>query len=174
MLHLILAAALMAEAPAADPSSLPATSPAAPSAPATAPASPPDLHIGLADLSGCTALVNTLVANSPETSEQLPYLRALGLNWSLVFDAAQSQSQKVLRPAYDKAMGEYQAQIANAASDATLGAVILDRMNEGLARCETIRASNAAFFNFVLDDFLAAEKAKQAAAPTPAPAPAQP
>jgi hypothetical protein len=165
MLHLILAAALMADGPAEA-----APAPVATPVPPSAPSSPPDLRIGLADLAGCTALVNTMVAASPESSPQLPTLRALGLNWSLVFDTAQSQSQKGLRPAYDKARGEYQTQIANATSDETLGMVILGRLNEGMARCETIRASNAAFFNFVLDDFLVAERARQAAASSPAPA----
>ena len=160
MLHLILAAALMADAPA----------PAAPApvAPPAAPASPPDLRIGLADLFGCTALVNTLAASSPDGSEQQPTLQALGLNWSLVFDAAQSQSKQSLRPAYDKALADYQTQIANASGDATLGSVILDRLNEGLARCETIRGRNAQFFAFVLGDYVEEAQARQTAAPAPA------
>lgn len=173
MLHLILAATLMAGAPAAEaPLAAPATA---------APAAAPQLRIGMTDLAGCTALVNTLATQSPEGTDQSRVLQVLSLNWSLAFDAAQGQSRQPLRPAYDKALGEYQTQIANAAGDEMLGGVILDRLNRGLARCETIRANSADFFAFVLNDYIDQANAQQAAAATaaapasaPASAPARP
>lgn len=157
MLNLILAAALMADAPAAAPGL-----PAASTAPAAA--TPPDLRIALTDLSGCTALVNTMAELSPEGTDQDSAMQALSVNWSLVFDAAQGQSQQALRPAYDKALADYKTQIANAAGDETVGGIILQRLNEGLARCEGIRLRNADFFSFVVNDYLADARAKQAAA----------
>lgn len=176
MLNQFLAAAvLMAQTTTIAPAPAPIAPPVA--APAPAPdAAPPSLRINVADLAGCTALVNTLSANSSGDDQRSQLIRLLALNWSLVFDAAQGQTQQKIRTDYDAAMTRYKTQLTNAADDEVLAGVVLDRLNEHLMRCEGIRSQNAEFFAFQLGQYVEEQKAKQAAAAqTPAsPAPAAP
>lgn len=156
MFSLLLAAALMADtAPAAAPA-------------ATAPA--PQMKINIPDLAGCTALTKVLAEAAGGQTPQAQTLQALAINWALAFDAASAQTSANLRAPYDKALADYRTQLANSANDEDLSGIVVERMQARLGECEDLRAANAAFFSFVIDDYLEQAKAQQAAAPAPQPA----
>lgn len=157
MFSLLLAAALMADG-------APAAAPAATTAPA------PQMKINIPDLAGCTALTKVLAEAAGGQTEQAQALQAVAINWALAFDAAAAQTSANLRGPYEKALADYKTQLTNSASDEVLSGVMLEQMQVRLGECENLRAANAAFFSFVVDDYLEQAKARQAAAPAPQPA----